>query len=51
MTNVGGASYQTTLNADTWNSGTLEFYVTAYDNRSNYSESGHLQMEVQYCLY
>ncbi|MDY7039533.1 MAG: NB-ARC domain-containing protein, partial [Chloroflexota bacterium] len=51
MTNVGGDSYKTTLNADNWESGTLEFYVTAYDNHSNFSESGHLQMEVQYCSY
>jgi len=51
MAGVGGDSYQTTLNADKWNSGTLEFYVLAYDNRGNHSESGHLTMEVQYCLY
>jgi len=51
MTNVGGASYKTTVNADGWNSGTLEFYVQAHDNHGNVSESGHLTMEVQYCLY
>jgi hypothetical protein len=51
MTNVGGDSYKATLNANGWNSGTLEFYVLAYDNRGNSSQSGHLMMEVQYCVY
>jgi hypothetical protein len=50
MTNVGGNTYETTLNADTWNWGTLEFYVLAYDNRGNSSESSHLQIEVYACV-
>ena len=51
MTNVGGASYKATVNAEGWNSGTLEFYVLAYDNHGNSSESGHLKTEVKYCVY
>jgi hypothetical protein len=51
MTNVGGASYQATVNAEGWNSGTLELYVLAYDDHSNSSESGHLKTEVEYCVY
>jgi hypothetical protein len=51
MTNVGGASYEATLNANGWNSGTLEFYVRAYDTHDNASDSGYLEMEVQYCVY
>lgn len=54
MTNMGGDSYKTTLNAHGWSiigsSGTLEFYVLAYDNRGNVSESGHLTRTVYYCL-
>jgi hypothetical protein len=51
MTQVGGDSYKATVNAHGWNSGTLEFYVRAYDNRDNASNSGHITMEVQYCVY
>jgi len=51
MTNAGGTTYKTTLNANGWNAGTIEFYVRAYDNRGNDSESGHLTIEVEYCLY
>ncbi len=50
MTNIGGNSYRTTLNADTWNWGTLEFYVLAYDNLGNPSESQHLTMDVYACV-
>ena len=50
MTNTGGTSYRTTLNPDNWNWGTLEFYVLAYDNRGNPSESLHLKMDVHACV-
>jgi hypothetical protein len=50
MTNIGGTSYRTTLNSDNWNWGTLEFYVLAYDNRGNPSESLHLKMDVYACV-
>jgi hypothetical protein len=51
MTNGGGASYETTLNADDWSQGTLEFYVRASDNHDNISESKHLTMMVFACVY
>jgi len=51
MTNIGGDSYKATVNAHGWNSGNLEFYVLAYDNRGNSSRSGLLKTEVKYCVY
>jgi hypothetical protein len=50
MANIGGDSYNTTLNSDPWNSGTLEFWTRARDNKGNISESSHRKMDVKACV-
>jgi len=49
MTNVGGASYRTTLNAQGWTPGTLQFRVRASDNRGNSSTSELRTMTISTC--
>ena len=49
MTNVGGASYRTTLNAQGWTPGTLQFRVRASDNRGNSSTSELRTITISTC--